>query len=481
MASKNLHIAMFPFMSKGHTIPQLHLAKLIHRHRPNATFTIFTTPSNEPFISTSLSSLPPVILTIFTLPFQGIKVDNKLNELEVVQLNVENTDQLPSMSFFHSFVFATESMKPLFESTIEEIQKGENPISFLIHDFFLFWTSNVTSKLNIPRFYFSGMNVYAHTMSRVVYAKNVFDGVESMDEAVQIPDFNGISLTMNDFDSSLNGPAANEIANDFAMKVGLACSTSYGAVVNSFAEIESQFLTYWNTNFQPKSWCVGPFCLAENQKIDELSRAKTPLWMEWLNERKEEGKQVLYVAFGTQAQITNEQLKEMTLGLEKSGVDFLWALRIKKAQEEVIEGFEERVKERGMVVRDWVEQRAILKHESVQGFLSHCGWNSIVESICGGVPILAWPMMAEQHLNARVVVEEMKVGLRVETCDRKVRGFVKWEGLSKMVNELMKGDVGKEVRKNAREYSLVAKKAVQGGSSWVSLEKLLNELEDGMN
>ncbi|KAK9741352.1 hypothetical protein RND81_03G099200 [Saponaria officinalis] len=385
------------------------------------------------------------------------------------------------MSFFHSFVFATESMQPLFESTIEEIQKGENPITFLICDFFLFWTSNVTSKLNIPRFYFSGMNVYAHTMSALVHEKKVFDGVESMDEAVQVPDFNGISLTKNDFDSSFNGPAANEIANDFVMKVALACSTSYGLVVNSFEEMESQFLRYWNANFHPKSWCVGPFCLAENPKSDELSKAKTPLWMKWLNERKEEGKQVLYVAFGTQAQITNEQLKEMALGLEKSGVDFLWALRIKKAQG-VIEGFEERVKERGLVVRDWVEQRAILEHESVQGFLSHCGWNSTIESICGGVPILAWPMMAEQHLNARLVVEEMKVGLRVETCDGKVRGFVKWEGLSKIVNELMKGDAGKEVRKNSRECSLVAKKAVQeGGSSWVSLEKLLNELEDGMN
>ncbi|CAN1320438.1 UDP-glycosyltransferase 90A1 [Linum perenne] len=97
------------------------------------------------------------------------------------------------------------------------------------------------------------------------------------------------------------------------------------------------------------------------------------------------------------------------------------------------------------MVREWVDQREILSHPSVKGFLSHCGLNSMMESVSAGVPILAWPMQAEQPLNARMVSEEIKVGLRVETCDRS-------EGLSKMVKELMEGEKGKEVRKNAKEY-----------------------------
>ena len=128
-------------------------------------------------------------------------------------------------------------------------------------------------------------------------------------------------------------------------------------------------------------------------------------------------------------------------------------------------------------MRDWVDQREILMHESVQGFLSHCGWNSVLESICAGVPILAWPMMAGQPLNARMIVEEIKVGLRVETCDGSVRGFVKWEGLKKMVKELIEGEKGKEVRKKCKEVAEKAMKAMgEGGSSKCTLDLLIDEM-----
>ncbi|CAN1140232.1 UDP-glycosyltransferase 90A1 [Linum perenne] len=123
------------------------------------------------------------------------------------------------------------------------------------------------------------------------------------------------------------------------------------------------------------------------------------------------------------------------------------------------------------MVREWVDQREILSHPSVKGFLSHCGLNSMMESVSAGVPILAWPMQAEQPLNARMVSEEIKVGLRVETCDRS-------EGLSKMVKELMEGEKGKEVRKNAKEYGEMARKAMEEGtgSSSMSLDLLIAEI-----
>ncbi|MCD9638798.1 hypothetical protein HAX54_022951 [Datura stramonium] len=130
---------------------------------------------------------------------------------------------------------------------------------------------------------------------------------------------------------------------------------------------------------------------------------------------------VLYVAFGTQAEISHEQFKEIKIGLEKSEVNFLWVVR--KNTEEVDDGFENRVK-------------------------TGAGGDR-VESICAKVPILAWPMMAEQHLNARMVVEVIKIGLRVETCDGSVRGFVKWEGLETPAKELMEGEKGEEARKKS--------------------------------
>ncbi|MED6195431.1 hypothetical protein PIB30_037788 [Stylosanthes scabra] len=123
-------------------------------------------------------------------------------------------------------------------------------------------------------------------------------------------------------------------------------------------------------------------------------------------------------------------------------------------------------------------------HESVRGFVSQCGWNSVLESVCAGVPILVWPLASEQHLAAKLVVEEIRVGVRVETSDGSVREFVRREGLRKTIMELMEGEKGKEAMKKVSEWACMAKKAVKkGGSSWSNLEALLrpsrNDYIDG--
>ncbi|KAB5538084.1 hypothetical protein DKX38_015617 [Salix brachista] len=127
-----------------------------------------------------------------------------------------------------------------------------------------------------------------------------------------------------------------------------------------------------------------------------------------------------------------------------------------------------------------IPSQNILLHNCFHVF-ADVRWNSVLENICAGVPILAWLMMAEQPLNARMVEEEIKVWLRVETCNGSVRGFVKWEGLKKMVEELMEGEMGKEVRKNMVDYGELARKAMEmgGGSSWCNLDALVNDLITG--
>ncbi|XP_020548179.1 UDP-glycosyltransferase 90A2-like [Sesamum indicum] len=151
--------------------------------------------------------------------------------------------------------------------------------------------------------------------------------------------------------------------------------------------------------------------------------------------------------FGTQVEILQAQFREIQIGLEKSGVNFLWLVR----KNELDEGFEERVKSRGTLVKEWVDQREILEHETVRGFLCHCGWNSVMESLCAKVPILAWPMMWEQPVNARMVVDGAGGG--------------------------GEGSAGEEVRKKAEEVGGAAVKAVEeGGSSWEALDQLINEL-----
>ena len=449
------HMILFPFMSKGHTIPMLHLASLLLHRRIPVTF--FTTPANRPFISQYLAGSEA---SIVELPFP--------EQVAGVPAGVESTDKLPSMSLFLPFAQATKLLQPHFERELENLQ----PVTCMISDGFLGWTQYSASKFGIPRLVFYGFSSYAMTLSRFVSVNGLLIGPESDDEPFSVPEFPWVRLTKNDFEPSFGETSGAQ--TDFFMETAKSTSESSGLVINSFCEIDSVFLDYWNRKFKdPKGWCIGPLCLVEPPRV-ELQPHEKPAWVEWLDLKLAQGNPVLYVAFGSQADISAEQLQEIATGLEESKANFLWVKRQKESK--IGDGFEERVKDRGIVVKEWVDQRQILSHRSVQGFLSHCGWNSVLESICAAVPILAWPMMAEQHLNARNVVEQMKVGLRVETTDGSVRGFVKKEGLEKMVKELMEGDMGKQVRKKVKEVAEAAKTAMEeGGSSWQTLNVLIGE------
>ncbi|KAJ6754251.1 GLYCOSYLTRANSFERASE [Salix purpurea] len=413
------HVILFPFMSKGHTFPLLDLARLLLR-RPDFIVTVFTTSGNHSFIANSLSDTTAFIID---LPFP--------QNIPQIPAGVESTDHLPSMSLFAPFALSTKLMQPDFEKAIETLP----PVSFMVSDGFLWWTLDSAIKFGFPRLVSYGMCIYSSCLFKSATEHRLLFGPESDDELITLPQFPWIKVTRNDFDSPFTDSEPNGPLFEFNMACITAAINSYGSISNSFYELEPTFADHWNKESGNKAWCVGPLM----------------------------------------SDISPQQLNEIAIGLKESRVNFLWVMRAKELE------LEESIGDRGIIVREWVDQREILMHQSVSGFLSHCGWNSVLESICAGVPILAWPMMAEQPLNARMVVEEIKVGLRVETCNGSVRGFVKWEGLKKMVQELMEGEMGKEVRKNVKEHREAAGKAMEvgRGSSWRTLDELVNDLITG--
>ncbi|KAI3748076.1 hypothetical protein L6452_10931 [Arctium lappa] len=458
------HIIIFPFMSKGHTIPLLHLSHLLLHRQINIT--LITTNANRPFIAHFL----PHDSNIIDLPFP--------TQVEGLPQGIESTDKLPSMSLFPPFVTATKLMQPHFEQALEKLSH----VTAIVSDGFLSWTLDSANKFGIPRLSFSGMNNYTGAVGQEVFLNRLFSGPESDDDLITVTGFPWIKITRNDYEEPLNQRVPTGPILDFIMETGIKTAKSFGLISNSFYELEPLFVDYLNREPKPKVWCVGPLCLAEPppKKVDDdHPGAHRPEWMEWLDRKLARESAVLYVAFGSQAEISTQQLEAIAKGLEESQVNFLWVVRKNDDETNVVlKDLEERVGERGMIVREWVDQMEILKHEIVKGFLSHCGWNSVLESICWKVPILAFPMMAEQHLNARMVVEEIRIGLRVETCDGSVRGFVTADGLKKMVKELMEGEKGKEVRKKVEEIGEGGKKAMaEGGSSWRTLNELIDELQ----
>lgn len=138
-----------------------------------------------------------------------------------------------------------------------------------------------------------------------------------------------------------------------------------GQLANSFADLEQPFVDYLNRDPKPATLCIGPLCLAtEPESEPSWGLSEKPSWVHWLDQKLDQGIPVLYVAFGSQADISAQQLKEIAVGLEKSGTQFLWVLKLKDA--DLGDGFEKRVQGRGLVVKGWVDQRWILMHPSVQ-------------------------------------------------------------------------------------------------------------------
>ncbi|CAN1320428.1 UDP-glycosyltransferase 90A1 [Linum perenne] len=427
METNNRHAVIFPFMAKGHVIPLLHFAHLLIRRQIHVT--IITTPANRSFVAEFLGGGHPSV-SVVTIPFpRGIHRD--------IPPGIESTDKLPSMSVFPAFMMSTKLMLRDFELALGSC----GPVDFLVSDGFLGWTLESANKFGIPRLVFYGMSCYATSIYKSVGEGKLLAGVLSDHDPVTLPEFPWIQPPFDD-------PEPKGAYFDFHVSCFISAANSFGLIINGFYELEPLFVNHINRHASPKAWCVGP--LKEDKTNHPVQPNTKPTWIQWLDQSFSEGIPVLYVAFGSQSEISRSQLKEIAQGLQDSGVKFLWVIRTQEP--ELGEEFEARVKDRGVMVREWVDQREILSHPSVKGFLSHCGLNSMMESVSAGVPILAWPMQAEQPLNARMVSEEIKVGLRVETCDRSIKGFVKSEGLSKMVKELMEGEKGKEVRKNAKEY-----------------------------
>lgn len=343
----------------------------------------------------------------------------------------------------------------------------------MISDGFYGWTTASAANLGIPRMVFYGMGNFAMTVSATVAQEKPHAGVESDDQPFPVPGFPGLQLTRNDLNPPFDDPNPSGPLHEFVTEQAMAAGNSHGIVANTFYELEAAYTDRWNLHMGPKAWCVGPFCSARLQ--EEAERGSDGKLMRWLDARSATDRPVLYVAFGSQADVSAAQLEEIAVGLENSGADFLWVVRREGAG--LGEGFEERVGDRGMVAREWVDQLEILRHGSVRGFLSHCGWNSVTESVCAGVPILAWPMIAEQHLNAKFVVDVVGIGLRVRAGDGTKYGLVRREDVEEKVKELLFGEKGRMAAEKVKELALASHKAMaDGGSSASALEQMIDEV-----
>lgn len=293
-------------------------------------------------------------------------------------------------------------------------------------------------------------------------------------EIVDFPDMpRSISLPKNHLPSIFKRYRKGDSKWELVRESLIANSKSWATVFNSFYALEGEYLDHMKRSSSSGSghgrvYGVGPLGpSAESLKRANPDCETSSYVINWLDKCANDS--VLYVCFGSQKVLTMAQIEALKLGLERSKTNFIWVV---KSMAEEDHGFENRVANRGLVVRGWAPQMEILSHKAVGGFLSHCGWNSLLEGLLAGVMFLAWPMEADQFLNARLLVDDL--GLAVRVCEGEDTGPDP-NDLARTISEYVGSNLPERDRaKVMRQKAFEAVKA--GGSSYMDLDELVKEL-----
>ena len=181
---------------------------------------------------------------------------------------------------------------------------------------------------------------------------------------------------------------------------------------------------------------------------------------------------VVYVSFGSLASLGEEQMEELAWGLKRSNSQFLWVVR-ELEKKKLPSNFVEETSEKGLVV-SWCPQLEVLAHKAVGCFMTHCGWNSTLEALSLGVPMVAMPQWTDQTTNAKFIEDVWGVGVRVKVGEN---GIVKREEINECIREVMEGERGNVMQRNAQRWKELAKEAVnEGGSSDNNIEEFVARL-----
>nr|XP_023912781.1 scopoletin glucosyltransferase-like [Quercus suber]XP_023913374.1 scopoletin glucosyltransferase-like [Quercus suber] len=469
-----IHVFFFPLMGHGHLIPTIDMAKLFAARGVKAT--IVTTPRNMPLIYKTC----------------GINIDIQIIKFPAVEAGLpegcENIESLTSLEMVQNFIKATK----MLQQPLQQLLQDHQPSCLIADDFFP-WANDVAAKFGIPRLVFNGTSFFSLTICHAMRLYEPHKKVSSDSEVFVIPNFPGeIKLTRKQLPNFTQQEVETDITK-LLKEITEAELSSYGVVVNSFYELESDYADFYRKVLGRKAWHIGPVSLRNKGAEDKAPRGKESSidehdCLKWLGTKKPNS--VVYICFGSIANFSDSEncfseslLMEIAMGLEASEQHFIWVVKNgeneKEEEDWLPKGFEKRMEGKGLILRGWAPQVLILDHEAVGGFVTHCGWNSILEGVSAGVPMVTWPMRADQFYNAKLVTQVLKIGVDVASQQwKRMEGdTIKREAIDKAVRQIMVGEEAEEMRSRAKKLGEMAKRAVEdGGSSSSDLNALIEEL-----
>ncbi|XP_023528699.1 UDP-glycosyltransferase 73C6-like [Cucurbita pepo subsp. pepo] len=471
------HFLLFPFMAQGHMIPMVDLAKLL-AHR-GAIVTIVVTPNNAARNHSVLSRAIDSGLQIRVVQLEFPWKEGGLPE------GCDNVDLLPSLTSMSTFFKAASLLYDPSEKLF--LQLNPRPTS-IISDSNLPWTIQLSQKFHVPRLVFYTLSAYFLLCLQCLMTDSALASSDS-DSVI----FSALPDPVQFRKSEL--PRTTDVGMaKFGVEMTLADAQSYGAVFNSFEEMEPKYIAeFRKTRESPeKVWCVGPVSLCNDDNLDKAERGNKASvdphqCIKWLDGQQPTS--VVYVSLGSICNLVTAQLIELGLGLEASNKPFIWVIRKANLTEELLKWLEEydlegKTKGRSLVIRGWAPQILILSHPSIGCFLTHCGWNSSTEGISAGVPMITWPLFVDQVFNYKLIVEVLKVGvgMGVETVmhlgeEEEMGVVVKREKVREAIEMVFDGEDREEMRQRSKKLAVMAKRAVEeGGSSHSDIKLLIQDI-----
>ncbi|XP_002525853.2 7-deoxyloganetin glucosyltransferase [Ricinus communis] len=468
---RKLHAICIPLPAQGHINPMLKLAKLLHFRGFYITFV--HTEFNYKCILNSRG--PDALKGCHDFRFEtisdGLPEDNPRGIDDLARLCVT----LP------------ETGRSSFRDLIVKLNGSSDvpDVSCIVSDGVMSFTLHVAVEFGIPEmilFTPSACGILGYLHYEELKRRGYFPLKDEncltngyLDTRIDwIPAMKGVRL--KDLPTFIRSTDPNDLFFNYNSQSMSNSMKAKGLILNTFDELEQEVLDAIKTKF-PVLYTIGPLSmLHQHLSLANLESIESNLWQEdieclnWLDKR--EPNSVVYVNYGSLITMTKEQLEEIAWGLANSKYSFLWVIRpnILDDGEKIISNeFMNQIKGRALLV-SWCPQEKVLAHNSIGGFLTHCGWNSTIESISNGVPLICWPFFADQQTNCLYCCSKWGIGMEIDSD-------VKRGEIERIVKELMEGNKGKEMKVKAMEWKRKAEVAIMpGGSSYTNFERLVNDL-----
>ena len=463
------HVLLVPYPAQGHMLPLLDLAALLATR--GLAVTVAVTSGNAALLSPLVRACSSV--AVLSLPFPSSPL--------LPPGSGENTKDLPRHLFRPFMVSLAALRAPLLAWCNEQGRHGHR-VTAVISDFFTGWTQPLAKELGVPHVTFSPSSALHLAMSHALWRspptrRRRREDPDADDEAVTFPEVPGSpTFPWRHLSGLFRQYAAGDELSEAIRQLFLWNLGSSCFVANTFAALEADYVTRPLPDLASKRvFAVGPLSDAAGAATSTsggdrggkpaVAAALVSAWLDAFPDGS-----VVYVSFGTQQALSPAQAASVADALARSSAAFVWAARAGTA---VPDGFEAGTSSRGLVIRGWAPQVEVLRHRAVGWFLTHCGWNSVLEAAAAGVAMLAWPMSADQFTDARLLAE---AGVAVPVAEG--ADAVPDAGTMAAAIAAAVGKEGQTVRERAAELGRLAAAAAvaEGGSSHKDLEEFVQML-----